>query len=87
MFAQREVTTELWTIEGRKATFKEEHSFPLPMILENERFEDVTLEEGLPEKKPKPAPRLYPDREMFPGSVMEFLRPAPPPFYSHDDSD
>lgn len=25
--------------------------------------------------------RLYPDREMFPGSITEFLKPLPPPFF------
>lgn len=79
----------MWRIEGQKATYIEEQSYPRPPWNwdDEEPFENVSLEHALLKNGPNPAPRMYPDREMFPGSVMEFVRPAPPPFYSDDDWD
>lgn len=87
VFAQREVKLEVWRIEGRKATYVDEKSYPRPlMIIEDGSSKVLCSDETLVEERPIPAPRMYPDREMFPGSILEFVRPAPPPFYGLDDS-
>lgn len=83
VFARREVKVDLWKVEGQKATFVSAKTFPEPVLV-LEDGEAYELER--PEEKPVPAPRMYPDKEMFPGSVMEFVKPAPPPYYSYDES-
>lgn len=84
VFARRKVRLDVWKIEGQKATHVSARSFPEPVLV----LEDGEVYElDRPQKELISAPRMYPDREMFPGSVMEFVKAAPPPFYSNDDSD
>lgn len=41
--------------------------------------------DGKQERASPETRRMYPDEEMFPGSIMEFVRPLPPFFVSDND--
>lgn len=66
------------------AMYVSARSFPEPVLV-LEDGEVYVLDRS--ENESIPAPRMYPDKEMFPGSVLEFVTAASPPYYSHDDSD
>lgn len=83
--ARPEIRMETWSIVGQLATYVEGTlvggSSKMALagdqsLEENASDEDVELQTG-----PVMLPRRYPDKEMFPGSVMEFVRPAPPPHW------
>lgn len=74
IFMHREITVSVWRIEGHTASFWFDRVWP-------------ETEDGK-EKAPQPPDRTYPDREMFPGSIMQFLGSGTPHlFYRHDSED
>lgn len=101
IFMRPEIKTEMWKIKGQKATFVEGGivgfksaddliSATVASSSDEEPSSDEDTSSGevtMPETKPSMPPRMYPDKEMFPGSVMEFVKPAPPPLYPGDEWD
>lgn len=86
-----EVRMETWSIVGQMATYVEgtlvRGSLKMALAGDQSLKANPSDEEGEPQTGPAMLPRPYPDKEMFPGSVMEFVRPAPPPLYSVDEWD
>lgn len=71
VFMPRQITVSVWRIDGRRASFLSETTWP--------RQEDGE------ERHPTPPDRTYPDREMFPGSIMQFVQANALLFYQGDD--
>lgn len=93
IFMRPEIKTEVWKIKGQKATyveggivgFKLADDLISATVAPSSDEETSSGEATVPETKPSMPPRMYPDKEMFPGSVMEFVKPAPPPLYPGDE--
>ncbi|ROW09711.1 hypothetical protein VMCG_02186 [Cytospora schulzeri] len=68
VFAPGEIIVETWRIEGETATFVSRYT----------SFSD----EDVSEDTTPPPDRIYPDREMFPGSIMQFVEALPAPAWS-----
>lgn len=86
VFAKREIRVEVWNIVAHYATCIASTRFPEPIVnvpTEEEiaRYAEMEDEETLPN------PKRYPDKEMFPGSVMQFVKPVATLFYAESESD
>lgn len=89
VFAQREIKLEVWKIDGHDATYLMSHSYPELTKQVDEDRTVVVDEDGneIPPPTP-PKPRRYPDKEMFPGSVMQFAKAVRTVYrYAYSDSD
>lgn len=70
IFKPCKITVETWAIDGQQATFLACHHKP-------ERFRC--------NKHPEPLCRSYPDPELFPGSIMQFVHALPEGDWSDEE--
>lgn len=79
----------MWDIEGHDATFASSINYPvLTKTLDDETVVVVDEYGNVIRPPTPPEPRRYPDKEMFPGSVMEFAKAVRGLYrYDNDDSD
>lgn len=72
VFMPCHIIVEEWLIDGQRAIFKAGRIYG---------------PRGKKEDMLEQPDRMYPDREMFPGSIMEFLEPLPPPLNDDEEEE
>lgn len=88
VFARREVLLDVWNIVAHEAKFVSSSSYPQYKRMDEEGKEILVNEYGLKlPKMPAKPNRWYPDKEMFPGSVMQFTKAMTSLHYADFSSD
>ncbi|CAN8102959.1 unnamed protein product [Discula destructiva] len=92
VFAQREIKADIWMISAQKAWLVSSEIFEARPRVKVQLLDgsEMELDEDgnrlVKQRRPPPSElRVYPDKEIFPGSVMQFAKPFSSLYYLDED--